>query len=121
MNTTEKKSIEKVIEQSKEKQGVLQFNSSVFDWTDEGYRLCKRYSSAILPSIKIIKKIENPKVENYIDVIYPDMNIYIQYKLNQPQSNIIIKIDDNYYLASSNKGKVNNLTNWMIRQVPPKP
>lgn len=113
-----KSKITSIIKGSKGEIPNLQTDSCKASWTDEAHIKQKEMMDKVLDTITILGESRKGKPNKYIiATFYDNMQLYIPYNEKKPQNNIVIEVDNHYFIATAKEDDVRTIISFMEKQL----
>jgi len=117
VDDTTKTEIEQLFKNSIGEVPNLQTDSCKAGWIDEAHKQQTVMMNKVLSSLKVTGKSLKGKPNKFIIGSYKAMNLYIPYKDSNPETKIIVEVNNHYYVAAGKKEDINEIITYMRKQL----
>ena len=117
VDDTNKTEIEQLFKNSIGETPNLQTDSCRAGWAREAHIQQTVMMDKVLSSLKINGESSKGKPKKFIIGSYKTMNLYIPYKDSNPETKIIVEVNNHYYVATGKKQEINEIITYMRKQL----
>lgn len=112
-----KEKITSIIKKSKGEIPNLQTDSCQANWSREAHNKQKEMMDKVFDTLIVVGEAKNGEPDKYIiATFYHDMQVYIPYDEKTPYKEIVIELNNQYYVATASEGDISQIVDYMEKQ-----
>ncbi|WPC42760.1 hypothetical protein [Clostridium sp. JS66] len=112
-----KEKIISIIKKSKGEIPNLQTDNCNASWIKEAHIKQKEMMDKVLNTLTVVGESRKGKPDKFIiATFYDNMQVYIPYNKKDAHNNIIVEIDNHYYIAVAKEDDIKTIINYMEKQ-----